>query len=206
MGATVDQITWVEQSLGWGFRNGLTGGSYTSGTPEQLIVLSRATYLPLYTALATAAAVLAMLLQFYLLALAAALVTAGLFVLAGQGAGLARDYGPMPVGRGVSVPPHTEVAGAPPWLALNFTLVADGTLFTSLLFGTLYLWISAPNWPPAAAPEPDLMLVLLPSRPSPAPRRRRADRCDHSPLAARRASGSASPYSGSSSPLPRLRG
>ena len=102
-----------------------------------------------------------MLFQFYLLALAAALVTAGLFVLAGQGAGLARDYGPMPVGHGVSVPPHTEVAGAPPWLALNFTLVADGTLFTYLLFGTLYLWISAPNWPPAAAPEPDLMLALV---------------------------------------------
>jgi cytochrome c oxidase subunit I+III len=40
-------------------------------------------------------------------------------------------------------------------------LVADGTLFTSLLFGTLYLWISAPNWPPAAAPEPDLMLALV---------------------------------------------
>ena len=58
------------------------------------------------------------------------------------------------------MPPHTEVADAPPWLALIFTLVADGTLFTSLLFGTLYLWISAPNWPPAAAPEPNLLLVL----------------------------------------------
>jgi hypothetical protein len=29
VGAAVDQITWVEQqSWGWGFRNGLTGGSY----------------------------------------------------------------------------------------------------------------------------------------------------------------------------------
>jgi cytochrome c oxidase subunit I+III len=67
----------------------------------------------------------------------------------------------MPVGHGVSLPPHTEVAGAPPWWALIFALVADGTLFTSLVFGTLYLWISAPNWPPAAAPEPDLMLALV---------------------------------------------
>jgi cytochrome c oxidase subunit I+III len=102
-----------------------------------------------------------MLFQFYLLALVAALMTAGLFVLAGQGAGLARDYGLMPVGHGVSVPPHTEVADAPPWLALIFTLVADGTLFTSLVFGTLYLWISAPNWPATAAPEPNLMLALV---------------------------------------------
>jgi cytochrome c oxidase subunit I+III len=54
------------------------GVHMTSGAPEQLIVLSRPSYLPLCTALATAAAVLAMLLQFYLLALAAALVTAGL--------------------------------------------------------------------------------------------------------------------------------
>ena len=67
----------------------------------------------------------------------------------GRAPGLGRDYGPLPVGRGVSVPPHTEVAGSPPWWALIFTLVADGTLFTSLVFGTLYLWISAPNWPPA---------------------------------------------------------
>jgi cytochrome c oxidase subunit I+III len=71
-----------------------------------------------------------------------------------------RDYGPLPVGHGASVPPHIEVAGAPPWLALIFTLVADATLFTSLLCGTLCLWISAPNWPPAAAPEPKLLLVL----------------------------------------------
>ena len=87
-------------------------------------------------------------------------ILAGLFVLAGQSAGLGRDYGPMPVGRGVSVPPHTEVAGAPPWWALIFTLVADGTLFASLIFGTLYLWISAPNWPPAATFAPDIKLAM----------------------------------------------
>ena len=101
-----------------------------------------------------------MLFKFYLLALAVALVTAGMFVFAGHRAGLARDYGPMPVGRGVSVPPHTEVAEAPAWLALICALVADGTLFTSLLFGTFYLWIAAPNWPAAIRPEPSLMLAV----------------------------------------------
>ena len=132
----------------------------TSGVPDQLIVLPRPTYLPLYTALATAAAVLAMLFKFYLLSLGFALFTAGLFVLAGQSAGLSRDYGPLPVGRGVSVPPHTEAADAPAWLALICALVADGTLFTSLLFGTFYLWIAAPNWSAAIKPEPDLMLAV----------------------------------------------
>jgi cytochrome c oxidase subunit I+III len=137
------------------------GVHMTSGAPEQLIVLPRATYLPLCTALATGAAVLAMLFKFYLLSLGFALATAGLFVLAGQSAGLARDYGPLPVGRGVSLPPHTEVEGSPPWWALIFTLLADATIFASLLFGTFYLWISAPNWPPAAAPEPNLWFVLV---------------------------------------------
>ena len=137
------------------------GVHMTSGAPEQLIVLARPTYLPLWTALATAAAVLAMLFQFYLLALVMAVVTAGLFVLSGQSAGLARDYGLLPVGRGLSAAPHTEVANSPPWWALIFALVADATLFVSLIFGTLYLWISAPNWPPGVTPEPNVLLALV---------------------------------------------
>jgi cytochrome c oxidase subunit I+III len=67
----------------------------------------------------------------------------------------------MLVGHGISVPPHTEVAGSPPWWALIFTLVADGTLFVSLMFGTFYLWISAPNWPPAQTFAPDRSLAVL---------------------------------------------
>ena len=136
------------------------GVQMTSGAPEQLIVLPRPTYLPLITALSTAAAVLAMLFKFYWLALVMALVTAGLFVLWGQNAGHARDYGPLPVGRGLSLPPHTEAAGAPPWWAMIFALAADAALLTSLVFGVLYLWISAPNWPPAVQPETNFPLAL----------------------------------------------
>jgi cytochrome c oxidase subunit I+III len=137
------------------------GVNMTTGEPEQLIVLPQPTYLPLFNALATAAVVLTLLFKLYLLAVVAALVTAGMFVFSAHRAGLARDYGPMPVGRGVNLPPHTEVAEAPAWLALICTLVADGTLFTSLLFGTFYLWIAAPNWPAAITPEPSRMLALL---------------------------------------------
>jgi cytochrome c oxidase subunit I+III len=42
---------------------------------------------------------------------------------------------------------------------LIFALVADATLFTSLAFGVLYLWISAPNWPPVTKPETNLWLA-----------------------------------------------
>ncbi|BAN48686.1 cytochrome c oxidase subunit I [Metapseudomonas resinovorans] len=136
------------------------GVHIVSGAPEQLIVLPQPTYLPLFTALATATAVLGFLFKTYLLSMVAALVVAGLFVIAAQRAGHSRDYGPLPVGRGVSVPPHTEVESAPPYLALICTLIADGTLFTSLLFGTFYLWIAAPNWEAATTPGPDLALTL----------------------------------------------
>jgi len=136
------------------------GVNMASGEPEQLIVLPRQTYLPLFTALCTAGAVLFMLFQFYWLALLMAFATAGMFVLWGQSAGHARDYGPLPVGHGLSLPPHTEVAGTPPWLALIFALIADGTLFTSLVFGVFYLWISAPNWPPAMKPDTNMLFAL----------------------------------------------
>jgi len=136
------------------------GVHMTSGAPEQLIVLPRATYLPLFIALTTAGVVLGFLFKLYLLSLVLTLVVAGLFVLGGQSAGLARDYGPLPVGRGLSLPPHTEVADSPSWWAMIFTLVIDATLFTSLVFGTLYLWIAAPNWPPPARPAPNLLLIL----------------------------------------------
>lgn len=55
---------------------------------------------------------------------------------------------------------HTEAASPPAWWALIFTLVADATLFTSLVFGLLFLWISAPNWPPTSVPDTDLRLAL----------------------------------------------
>ncbi len=136
------------------------GVHMTTGAPDQLIVLPRATYLPLWTALTMAVVVLGFLFKAYWLSLGAGLVVAGLFVWGAQSAGLPRDYGPLPVGHGVSVPPHTEATGTPPWWGLVFTLIADGTLFTSLVFGTFYLWIAAPNWPPAAAPEPGFLLAL----------------------------------------------
>ena len=124
------------------------GVHMTSGVPEQLIVLPRATYLPLCIALITAGVVLGVSVQ-------------ALPAVARPGTG---GRGPLRVGRAerrtrarlrpaacrprVSLPPHTEVADSPSWWALIFTLVIDGTLFASLVFGTLYLWIAAPNWPP----------------------------------------------------------
>jgi cytochrome c oxidase subunit I+III len=136
------------------------GVHITSGKPEQLIVLPNPTYLPLVTALFTGGAVLGFLFKAYWVSLALALVTFGLFVVAGRRAGLPRDYGPLSVGLGVSVPPHTEAASSPSWLALICSLVANGTLFTSLVFGTFYLWLSGGDWQKMPPPEPSRLLAF----------------------------------------------
>jgi len=132
----------------------------TSGKPEQLIVLPQPTYLPLVTALVTGGVVLGFLFKAYMVSALLALVTLGLFVYAGRHAGLPRDYGPLPVGLGVEVPPHTEVASSPSWLALICALVANGTLFTSLVFGTFYLWLAGGDWQKMTPPEPSRLLAL----------------------------------------------
>ncbi|MBB3181753.1 cytochrome c oxidase subunit I [Variovorax sp. Sphag1AA] len=132
----------------------------TSGKPEQLIVLPNPTYLPLVTAIVTAGVVLGFLFKAYWLSALFALVTLGLFVHGARNAGLPRDYGPLPVGRGVAVPPHTESPSAPSWLSLICALVADGTLFTSLVFGTFYLWLAGADWQKMTPPEPSKMLAF----------------------------------------------
>jgi len=136
------------------------GVHVTSGKPEQLIVLPNPTYLPLVTALFTCGAVLGFLFKAYWVSMVMALLTFGLFVLAGRRAGLPRDHGPLPVGLGVSVPPHTEAASPPSWLALIGALVANGTLFTSLVFGTFYLWLAGGDWQAMPPPEPSRILAF----------------------------------------------
>ncbi len=124
------------------------GVHMTSGRPEYIVVLPRATRLPLYTALATALVVLALLFRLYEVAALGTALVAGLMLYAAQGAGQKVDHGPLDAGRGVALPVHTEAAEPPPWWALIFALVANATLFGSLVFGVFYLWLIAANWPP----------------------------------------------------------
>lgn len=124
------------------------GVDMTTGRPEYVAILPRASYLPLVSALLTCGAVMSMLFSFYWLALGFALVTACSFIVWAQGAGINRDTGPIAIGKGEAAPPHTEVDGPTPWWAMVFALAANGTLFASLVFGTVYLWLVAPNWPP----------------------------------------------------------
>jgi cytochrome c oxidase subunit I+III len=137
------------------------GVNITTAEPDQIVILPRPTYLPLVLALATGVVVMALLFKLYGIAVLATIIVAGLFVWGARSSGQAMDHGPLPIGLGLSVPPHPEAALSPPLLALGFTLIADGAFFTSLIFGVLYLWLVAPNWPPSEVIDIGLTLPLL---------------------------------------------
>ncbi|PWK61451.1 cytochrome c oxidase subunit I [Roseicyclus mahoneyensis] len=137
------------------------GVDITTAEPDQIVILPRPTYLPLILALVTGVAVLSMLFKVYVLAILAAIAVAGLFVWGARSSGQPVDHGPLPIGHGLSAPPHPEAATSPPVLAMGVTLIADGAFFTSLIFGVIYLWLVAPNWPPPEVIEAGLALPLI---------------------------------------------
>ncbi|APT59591.1 cytochrome c oxidase subunit I [Roseomonas gilardii] len=121
-----------------------------TGKPEQIVVLPRPSFLPLWSALATGVVFVALLLGIYWLAPLGLLATVILLLCWTPDPAARRDSGPIPAGRGLMLPPHAESGSAPSLWAMRFTLVADATLFASLLFGAAFLYVVAPNWPPPA--------------------------------------------------------
>jgi cytochrome c oxidase subunit I+III len=133
----------------------------TTGRPEQVVILPNQSFLPLWTALSIAGFVVLLLFQLYwfsLVPLALVLVFALKWT---RTTGQREDWGPIPIGRGESAPTHYEVSGAPSWWGMVFTLFANGTLFASLVFGALFLWAVAPNWPPPTTGEFGLAAPVL---------------------------------------------
>ncbi|MBB4052993.1 cytochrome c oxidase subunit I+III [Devosia subaequoris] len=123
-----------------------------SGAAEQLIVLPRRSFLPLWTALATASFFLALLFKLYWLAPFGALATLVLFLFWPLSLGARTDRGPLDIGRGLAVPPDVEAPDNVTVLANRTALVMNGTLFASLLFGGLFLLVVAPNWQGTSGP------------------------------------------------------
>ncbi|QEE46562.1 cytochrome c oxidase subunit I [Rhizobium sp. WL3] len=119
-----------------------------TGRLDHVVVLPRPTYLPLWTAIATAAFFASLLAKLYWATPIALLAVVVLFFLWTPSTGLKQDIGPLEVGHGERALHHQEVAQPPSWWAVVFALAADATLYTSLIFGGFFLWLSAPNWPP----------------------------------------------------------
>ncbi|MDO5528516.1 MAG: cytochrome c oxidase subunit I [Paracoccus sp. (in: a-proteobacteria)] len=133
-----------------------------TGKPDHIAILRGNSILPLLTGASISAVVLGVLLSWYWISLAALIVTAGLFILNAMTAGQDRDRGPVDAGQGLSLPVSSEAPYPISRLAMRFTLIANGTLFLSVLFGVFYLRFAAPNWPPLPefGPRGDQMAVI----------------------------------------------
>ncbi len=130
------------------------GTDAVTGAPLQIVVLPGPTYLPLVTALFTAGFFIALLLKAYLFALLILVLTSALFVFWTPNEDAKTDRGALPARGDERFPLHYESADAPSVTAVKLALVADTTLFISLLFGGLFLWISAGgaaiSWTPSS--------------------------------------------------------
>ncbi|MFQ6774621.1 cytochrome c oxidase subunit I [Cereibacter sphaeroides] len=119
-----------------------------TGRPASLVVYPGNSALPFQLALVTGLFFLGMLLKTYWLVPLALVGVAALAIRWVWTTAPGRDEGPQPVGLGLSLP--RDVAESPGWWGSLFLLLANGTLFGSLMFGYAFLWTVAPNWPPPA--------------------------------------------------------
>ncbi|MCJ8520042.1 cytochrome c oxidase subunit I+III [Pseudorhizobium tarimense] len=124
-----------------------------SGAPEHVVRLPRQTFLPLWSAAATGCFFLSLLFKLYWATPFAFALVIFLFFLWSRDTAEPKDLEKLPVGHGLELPPHMEAERPPSWWALVFALTADATAYVSLCFGALFLWVSAPNWPPTTLIE-----------------------------------------------------
>ena len=135
------------------------GVAMTSGRPDQVIILPGPSYLPLATALGLGVFFLCFLLGQYWLSLVGLALTLVCSLAWLWSNGLRHDPTPQAIGYGETAIPHPASPEAPGRWGMVFTLLADGVLFASLVFGLLFLWVAAPDWPPATLLEADWLLA-----------------------------------------------
>ncbi|MCW5721065.1 MAG: cytochrome c oxidase subunit I [Devosia sp.] len=124
------------------------GVDMASGEPDQVIILPRPSFLPLWTALATGGFFLGFLFKLYWLLPPATLAAIILFFFWTRTLGERRDVGPVDIGEGKAVPVDGEVKDNVTWWATLCGIACDATLYAALLFGALYLALIAPGWTP----------------------------------------------------------
>jgi cytochrome c oxidase subunit I+III len=116
--------------------------------PEHVIVLPGNTWTPFVAALFTALFFASFLAKLYWMAAGgAALAVAALFVWAWQGGSREPDIS-IQAAEGCRLRLHYASANSPGWWGTLISLLADATVFASLMFSYFYLWTVSPHWPP----------------------------------------------------------
>ncbi|MEZ0167403.1 cytochrome c oxidase subunit I [Microvirga sp. TS319] len=132
-----------------------------SGRPSCLVIFPTNSALPIVMAFVTGGIFVGMLIKIYWLVPLSVLGVAALAAWWAWSLGNRGDLGLQPVGHGLVLLRASEVARPPGWWGSLFLLLADGVFFGALLFGYVFLWTVAPNWPPPAWLEPGLSGPLL---------------------------------------------
>lgn len=158
----------LERGEGWlpgsprGFQETLLVDTI-SGRPDGVLRLPGPSCWPLFGALGLGWFFVAFLTGAYLWSPIGLLAALGVFLAWAWETGSDADPEPLNSGAGETLELH-DVAGAraPGAWGLTFTLIADGTLLASLLFGYGFLWTVGPQWPPPAWIElPTLLVAAL---------------------------------------------
>ncbi|WP_439533997.1 cytochrome c oxidase subunit I [Polymorphobacter sp.] len=140
------------------------GGDMLSGKPAYIIILPGNSLLPLGMAIVTGGLFLSILFGVYALA---PLFLIGIAACGWRWAwalGSRHTIGPLDAGGGISLPVQGEAPGSTGHWGSVLALVADGTMFATLVFGYAYLWTIASGWPPleliSAAPWGAVLAAL----------------------------------------------
>lgn len=133
-------------------RRELYGTDAITGKLKEVMHIPSHSWWPLLAAAALAALCISLLVRAYPVAIGAAVVAAGVLFRWAWENGAHRSIAPLTdeeSSRG-EPPLHSRTCDGPGLWGMVITLLADGALYLSLLFGWLYLWTVAPNW---AVPE-----------------------------------------------------
>ncbi|PZN93106.1 MAG: cytochrome c oxidase subunit I [Alphaproteobacteria bacterium] len=130
-----------------GWRETLAGDMLT-GRPEYIVLLPGNSLLPLVMAIMTGGFFLSILGGVYVLAPVFLVAVAACGWRWAWRVGQREDLGAIDAGCDLVLPIHGEAPGSPGYWGSVLAIVADGTLFATLVFGYAYLWTIASGWPP----------------------------------------------------------
>ncbi len=132
--------------------------SITHARPQAVVILPGNTVVPLVAAACTSLFFIGFLAKLYWLAAIGAAASLGALLVWAWQNGSRHESGDLDGGAQGPLPVHYKLALTPGWWGTLFALLADGTLFISLLFAYYFLWTVSPQWPPAGYLEIGLSL------------------------------------------------
>lgn len=138
-------------SIGHGRRE-LYGTDAITGKLKEVMHIPSHSWWPMLAAAALAVVCISLLTRAYPVAIGATVVATGFFLRWTWENGAHKKMAPLTAEEDMRGEPplHSRTCDGPGLWGMVITLLADGALYLSLLFGWLYLWTVAPNW---AVPE-----------------------------------------------------